>query len=60
MLSCSRMREGNVFSRVCLSTGDPYVTITADALDLIVKEPRDTIGNDIWWLSLQICLNVFP
>ena len=37
-----KLWEGNVFTRVCLSVnegGDPYVTITDDALDLTVQAP---------------------
>ena len=40
-----KLRESNVFSRVCLSVilstggGGPYVTIAHDALDLTVQVP---------------------
>ena len=37
----TKLREGNVFTGVCLSVGqgDPHVTITDDALDLTPLAP---------------------
>ena len=35
----TKLREGNVFAGICLFTGGSHVTITHDALDLIVPTP---------------------
>ena len=50
-----KLWEGNVFTPVCLSVnggGDPYVTITDDALDLTVQSPlanpSPAPGHQIW------------
>ena len=44
-----RLREGNVFSRVCLSTGGSYMTITHNAFDLTVQG----ILPQTWDLTVQ-------
>ena len=45
----TKLRKGNVFSRVCPSVipsmGGPHVTITHDALDLIVSPPTSDMGT---------------
>ena len=63
--------EGNVFTRVCLFTGSPHVTITRDALYLAVQAlplallpppPPSDMGppaTDIWCPPLETCLNLF-
>ena len=45
----TKLREGNVFTGVCLSVGrgDPHVTITDDALDLTVQVPHPLSLPDI-------------
>ena len=43
-----KLREGNVFSDVCLFMGDPHMTITNDALDLAVQpSPRHQIRDHL-------------
>ena len=67
----TKLREGNVFTGVCLSVGqgDPHMTITDDALDLTPLAPwyqtwdplTSYLGppaSDIWW-SLETCLSLF-
>ena len=49
----TKLREGDVFSRVCLSVhrGRSYVTITHDALDLTPPPPRYVPTCSTWtWL----------
>ena len=73
-ISCFRpptkLREDNVFTRVCLSInsrGESHVTIIHDSLDLTVQLPPPHIGphwtgtpvSDIWWPSLGACSNLF-
>ena len=72
----TKLRKGNVFSRVCPSVipsmGGPHVTITHDALDLIVQPPHIRHGDPlprhqiwvplashIWWSSLETCSHLF-
>ena len=53
-----KLREGNVFSHVCQSTGGggSHVTIIHDALDLTVQgSPGPTLANEIWWQRLETC-----
>ena len=40
----TKLKEGNVFSHVCLFTGRSQVTIIRDALDPIIKEPHPPLG----------------
>ena len=52
-----------MFSLVCVCQsvyprGSPYVTITRDALDFTVQPPSSP-ASDIWWPSLEACLNLF-
>ena len=59
----TKLREGNVFLRVCLSTGGggPHVTITHDTLDLNIQgsSPQPhlllVISGDHHWRPAQTC-----
>ena len=64
-----KLREGNVFSRVCLSVchslhRGSHVTITLDALDLTIQWPHGTslyrkpllvTSGDQYWRLVQTC-----
>ena len=67
----TKLWENNVFTRVCLFTGDwgTHVTNTHNALEIIVQHPTPDIrhgipqvpapANDIWWPSLETYSNLF-
>ena len=69
-----KLREGNVFTRVCLSVHRGkglHLTIVHDALDLTLQAPHIRHGtpqpqpqsqpstSDILWPSLETCSNLF-
>ena len=43
----TKLRKGNVFSRVCVSTGRSPVTITHDTLDLTLQAPAPQRGTSL-------------
>ena len=55
----TKLREGNVFSRICLSRGvDIGTALHPPPPDMGPPGPGSP-ASDIWWPSLEICSNLF-